>query len=215
MDEIERPSFARRLAIFLYGTQNIVGCVLALAGLGLFFGGVIDRFWWAIVVGLYATGALAVPRSEAARAIDAARFTEENLREALDETLHKVGPRLPEQARSLLVSIRDTVEALLPAMRALEGEGRLDLKSRHTLLATVTRYLPETLAAYLKLPPAFARLHHGVSKHTPQALLIDQLGMLDAQLRLVAANVFAQDFEKLAVNGRFLADKFGSVAVLD
>lgn len=214
MGDIEQVSPGRRIALFLYSTQNIVGCVLALAGLALYFGGMIDRFWWLIVAGLYLVGALGVPRSEAARAIEAARFTEENLRDALDEILRKVGPRLPEQARSLLTSIRDTVEGLLPAMRELEGDGRLDLKSRHTLVATVTRYLPETLAAYLKLPPAFARLHHGPSHQTPQALLVEQLSLLDAQLTEVAANVFAQDFEKLAVNGRFLEDKFGHSAVL-
>lgn len=34
-------SLTQRLQLFLYSTRNIVGCLLAIGGLGLFFGGVI------------------------------------------------------------------------------------------------------------------------------------------------------------------------------
>ena len=54
--------FGTRLLLFLYSTPNIVGSALGVVGLGLFFGGVIDDWWLAIVAGLYAVGWLATPR---------------------------------------------------------------------------------------------------------------------------------------------------------
>ena len=55
-------SFPQRFQRFLYSPGNIAGCLLAMGGLGLFFGGVIQAYWWAIVPGLYGVGALAWPR---------------------------------------------------------------------------------------------------------------------------------------------------------
>jgi len=44
----------QRILLFLYSTPNIVGSLLGILGLALFFFGVIGRFWLLIVVGLYA-----------------------------------------------------------------------------------------------------------------------------------------------------------------
>src|SRR5437016_4561383 len=57
-------SFPQRFQRFLYSPGNIAGCLLAMGGLGLFFGGVIQAYWWAIVPGLYGVGALAWPRND-------------------------------------------------------------------------------------------------------------------------------------------------------
>ena len=61
-----------RVLLFLYSTPHIVGCLAALAGLGLLFAGVIDKYWWAIVPALYGGGYLIVPRDDAVAQI--ARF---------------------------------------------------------------------------------------------------------------------------------------------
>ena len=49
-------TFSQRLMLYLYSANNIAGCVLAIGGLVLFFGGVIHAYWWAIVAGLYGVG---------------------------------------------------------------------------------------------------------------------------------------------------------------
>ena len=54
-------SLKMRIFLFLYSTQNLVGCALAIGGLGLFFADVITEWWLPIVAGLYAVGWLAVP----------------------------------------------------------------------------------------------------------------------------------------------------------
>ena len=41
----------RGLWLFLYSTRNIAGSLLALVGIGLFLGGIIDHYWLAIVAG--------------------------------------------------------------------------------------------------------------------------------------------------------------------
>src|SRR5262249_41356431 len=59
-------TFSQRLMLYLYSANNIAGCLLAMGGLALFFTGVIDAYWWAIVAGLYGAGSLGWPRSELA-----------------------------------------------------------------------------------------------------------------------------------------------------
>lgn len=210
----EQASFRNRAALFLYSSGNILGSVLALGGLGLYFAGIIDSGWGFIVAGLYLVGFFGMPARAAETALGPERFNEDNLVEALENTLKEIGPKLPEPARAQLVSIKQTVEGLVPALKSLEQESQLDLHSRVTVMSTITRYLPETLSAYLKLPPAFARVHHGSSGKNAQTLLTEQLTALNTQLQKVAENAYAHDVERLIVNGRFLQDRFGSAPQL-
>ena len=53
---MDTNSLPRRLQLFLYSNGNIAGSLMAMGGLGLFFGGVIHAYWWAIVAGLYGAG---------------------------------------------------------------------------------------------------------------------------------------------------------------
>ena len=54
-------SRASAALLYLYSSRNIAGCVLALLGLGAYFGGVINQWWLPICLGLYAAGALMLP----------------------------------------------------------------------------------------------------------------------------------------------------------
>lgn len=194
-----------KAALFLYSTANIVGCILAITGVSLYLLDVIENYWALIVVGMYLAGYFAVPaRSEAAE-LGEERFNEDNILAALEETLKKVGPKLPEQARVKLASIKTTMEGLVPALKQDE---QVDVKSRATIMSSVTRYLPQTLAAYLKLPPAFALVHQGALGKTAQVLLVEQLDSLDTQLTQISKNIFNRDFERLIINGKFLEEKF-------
>lgn len=203
------PSITTRVALYLYSSGNILGCVLALGGLGLFFAGIIASYWGAIVAGLYLAGVLAIPSRKNVASLAAERFNQDNLLDALESTLKTLGPKLPEKARTCLASIQQTLQDLLPALHALESEAQLDLHSRVTVMSTITKYLPETLAAYLRLPPAFALVHQGSSGKTAQILLVEQLEALDNQLKKVATNAYARDIERLVINGAFLKDRFG------
>ena len=62
--------------LYLYSRKNIVACLLALVGLGLFFTGLIGAVWPAVVIGLYLIGALVTPNGQTWNLIgfDAGRY---------------------------------------------------------------------------------------------------------------------------------------------
>lgn len=200
------PDWRTRGWLFLYGNGNIAGCLLGLVGIGLYLFGVIDRWWLPITAGLYAAGYLAAP------AVDPLRLrtevTEEMLREALDELIGSVRKRVPAEALRLLEDIRATLEGVLPKLAELKRTRRIDDPHGFTIGETVTRYLPDALGSYLKLPPAYAAAHRLPTGKTPRQALIEQLGLLDAKLKEIADDLFRGDAEALALNGRFLEQKF-------
>ena len=78
----------------------------------------------------------------------------------------------------------------------------------YTVCETVLRYLPETLANYAALPPAFRATRVLKTGKTARDLLTEQLTILDNQLKEVVDNVARGDAEALLANGKFLEDKF-------
>lgn len=199
-----RRSLKLRALLFLYGNGNILGCALALAGPALLFAGVIDRGWLAITAGLYVVGWLLGRRApELERRIEDSLSLEETLRR-LDEVVARASPHLTEDMRRSLESVRGLVVEVLPQLMDA-GTGGDDL---FTVRETVLRYLPETLANYVALPPAFRVTQPLKDGKTARQLLGEQLGLLDAKLREVVANLAASDAAALVANGRFLEKKF-------
>ena len=205
---MSEPSRRQRLLLYLYGTPHLAGSLAALVGLGLYFGGLIDRGWWAIVLALYAGGVLVVPRDDAAVRLTQARFDEETLREGLADLIKMSRTRVPEEARARLEAIRQHAELLLPKLKELTERGALASSVRHDVLVTLTRYLPDTLAGYLRLPPAYTRLHSDSAGKSPQVLLVEQLTILEDNLRRAEQEAFAEDVASLEIQGRFLSEKY-------
>lgn len=198
-----------RFLMFLYGRRNLAGCVLALAGLGLFFGGVIKSYWGLIVAGLYALGYLLTPPEPAAGwkadALDA-----DQIEEALDGLLRSVRGRVPEEVWTRLQGIRDAIVSLLPGMAELRDISQSH--NVHVVRQTALAYLPELLNSYLRLPSAFARLHPVKDGKTARQLLLEQLGILDAEIKKIAIDIHRKDMDALVIHGRFLEEKFGAGA---
>ena len=202
--------FKTRVLLFLYGNKNLVGCLLALVGLGLFFGGFIEDWWLPIVVGLYATGWLATPTN---RRIEFALHDEsqqEALCESLDELLRKARRRLPQEAMEILAGIRETVDGLRPRL----FDGSLSIEQRATLTQAVLRDLPQTVSNYMRLPTAYATMHVVEQGKTCRLLLLDQLRILDTQMKKIADSIFRGDADALIVNGNVLREKFHTVHFL-
>lgn len=194
--------------LFLYSPGNIAGCVLALGGLALFFTGIIQVFWWAIVAGLYAAGVLGWPRASLAELAEQSEFSTELLAQQVRKLVSEVKKGLPPEALPPLQSIQVTLDELLPRLQQLRDRGVITAKDSFTVLETVRRYLPDTLAAYLRLPKYYARMQPLADGRTAAQTLFDQLRILDASLKEVAKSAFAGDAEALVTNGRFLQSKF-------
>jgi hypothetical protein len=90
----------------------------------------------------------------------------------------------------------------------MRNRGILSAKDSFTVIETVRRYLPDTLAAYLRLPKLYAQMQPLADGRTASRTLLDQLRMLDTSLQDIAKNAFAGDAERLVTNGQFLQDKF-------
>jgi hypothetical protein len=192
-----------RLFKYLYSTKNIVGCVLALAGLVLFFTGVIGPLWPVIVVGLYLIGVLVAPGTTS---IDLRTgFDPKDVRKALENEVFMVSGRLPPDVMARVQSIQQIILGILPRSGVLPPES----PELYVVQRTATEYLPTALESYLNLPRAYATLHPVQEGKTSKQVLLDQLGLLEGKMSEVADDVHRYDADRLLANGRFLEERFG------
>lgn len=201
-------SLGTRFMLFLYGDRNLAGSVLALAGLGGWFGGVFDDWWFPIVTGLYGVGYLGMPTNRGRDVQALHEAAQASLTGSVDSLLSGSRKVLPREAIVLLEAIAQTVAALAPRL----ADGGMAMDTAAALVNAVTRDLPETVHNYARLPAAFATLHVVDQGKTCKQLLLEQLALLDAQLRKMADSVYKEDAEALVVNGKFLQEKFHSMS---
>jgi hypothetical protein len=204
--------FSQRLLLFLYSPNNIAGCLLALGGLGLFFAGMLEAYWWAIVGGLYGAGVLGWPRSSLAETAERTELSTELLADQIRRLVDGVAKGLPREALDVLHSIQRTLAELLPRLNELRDRGVISGRDSFMVLETVRRYLPDTLAAYLRLPRLYAQMQTLGNGQTASDVLLEQLKMLDSSLKEVARSAFTGDAEALITNGKFLEAKFAQKA---
>ena len=209
----DAASLPQRLRLFLYSANNIAGCVLAMGGLGLFFGGIIHAYWWAIVGGLYGVGALGWPRNDLAATVEQTELSAELLAQQVRKLVDSVASGLPKDALDPLHSIQSTLGELLPRLQELRDRGVISGKDSFTVAETVRRYLPDTLAAYLRLPKFYAQVQTLADGRTASQTLVNQLRVLDGSLKDIAKSAFAGDAEALVSNGQFLENKFSEKVV--
>jgi hypothetical protein len=113
--------------------------------------------------------------------------------------------RVPELVASRVHRICATSRDVVPAL------GRLGAGSRdaHSVMATVTSYLPEALDGYLRLPRTYADRRPVDGAKTSLMVLVDQLDLLAVTMDKILDAVYRADAEALVAHGRFLAEKFG------
>jgi hypothetical protein len=116
----------------------------------------------------------------------------------------KVPGLVAERVRRICTTARDTI----PRLNQLGGGSR----DAHSVMATVTSYLPEALGAYLRLPRSFADRRPVDKGKTSLMVLVDQLDLLAATMDDIFEAACRSDAEALVAHGRFLAEKFGHSA---
>jgi hypothetical protein len=196
--------FGIRVLLYFYSTRNIVACCAALIGPVLLFLGVISQGWLLITAALYAAGYFATPAPHVLNADLAQSLSFEDLVERLDRIVRDARPQLQPAMIEHLESIRRSITEVLPKLADVRGFD----DNLYTIRETVLRYLPETLANFAALPPAFRATRVLKAGKTARDLLTEQLTILDDQLQEVVANVARGDAEALLANGKFLESKF-------
>ncbi len=110
---------------------------------------------------------------------------------------------LPEDASQVV----SRIEALLDeADRLIERTGAAD-ENAFSLRETGRRYLPDTLNAYLNVPPS-------QRDAVADGLLVDQLRLLERATASRLAALAETGRSNLAANGAFLSERFGPVQEL-
>ena len=192
----------RRPLLFLYSTRNIAGSLLALGGLGLFLTGIIDHYWLAIVAGLYGVGFLAAPGQSASVLAPDASLSTAEVEGGLRRMMSSIKGRVEPDVQARIASIVDAIAEAMP--RLSEGEALF------TVRQMAVDYLPSTLDAYVKLPPAYRRLHPVQNGKSAHSVLNDQLTLLDKKMQEILVSVNENDTQALLANGRFLKEKFST-----
>jgi len=115
---------------------------------------------------------------------------------------------LPEDVRARV----GRITALAAEAQATAGE-EAGGEAAFALRETLSRYLPETLQAFRDVPPRLRELPDAEGR-TPAERLAEQLEILERAVgaRLAQAGEHAR--ADLAVNGRFLEERFGPLASL-
>ncbi|HEY6927346.1 MAG TPA: hypothetical protein VI653_27980 [Steroidobacteraceae bacterium] len=193
-----------RIQLYLYSTRNIVACAAALVGPALLFLGVIREGWLLITAALYAAGYFATPAPQVLDAGLAQSLSFDALLERFDRLVNEARAQLPPRMVGLLDSIRRSIQEVLPRLT----DTRAFDDNLFTVRETIARYLPETLANYVALPPIFRVTRILKDGKTARDLLMDQLVVLDNQMKEVVANVARGDADALLANGQFLEAKF-------
>lgn len=115
---------------------------------------------------------------------------------------HNAPPTVRAKVDRTIISL----QRLLPLLDRL-GPGSAQA---HLVRASATNYLPEAVAAYLKLPRGLSDTQPVSGDKTGLDLLCEQLDLINAALDKVAATAATDDAKDLIVHGMFLEDKFAA-----
>jgi hypothetical protein len=197
-----------RLLRYLCSNKNLAGSAGGLAGLALYFTGVVGELWPLVVAGLYGAGALATPPT---RVIDLRGGLDAgNLERAMAEQRRRIRGRVPDDVLAAVVRIHELVREVLIRGHALPP-GSPDA---FAVERTALDYLPTALESYLNLPRGYANRVPVSRGRTARRVLLDQLALLEAKLGEVLEALARGDTDRLLAHGRFLEDRF-AVSELD
>jgi hypothetical protein len=119
----------------------------------------------------------------------------------------QVPPPVAARVRAICAIVRQTI----PRLDQL-GPGSAQA---HSVMATATSYLPESVGGYLRLPRDWADNRPVSNGKTSLMILIDQLDLLSVTMDKIFDAVCRADAAALVAHGAFLAEKFGAGGSLD
>ena len=193
---------------WLYSKKNITGCILASVAVLLYLTGIIDAFWWAIVIGFYGVGYYAAPKEKVTVFF---HFNNESLQDYkgfIDRLYKNSYGQLPKESSEKLDNIRISAHELIDF---LEKDSK-SLNSFNQDLFTVKKifdqYLPNLINNYVKLPKRYAENVVLNNSKTSKDMLLEQITILDEQVKKISYAMYENDTKALLVHGKLLEQKF-------
>ena len=195
-------SSGQRLLRYLYSNKNLVGSAGGLAGLALYFTGLVGDLWPVVVGGLYGVGALATPPT---RTFDLhSGLDPGNLNRAMAEQERRLRGRVPDDVLAAVGRVHGQVREVLERRHALPPGSH----DAFVVERTALDYVPTALESYLNLPRGYANRVPVSNGRTPRQILLDQLALLESKLGEVIEAIAKGDTDRLLAHGRFLEDAF-------
>ncbi len=142
-----------------------------------------------------------LPRAESAQTApdDVAQ-----VRLQLNLLLVRASGKLPADLMDRLARVRDAITDALKLAR----EDDLLSAEAYDAREAATEYLPTAVNAYIALPRAYAEGTPVQDGKTSRELLLEQFDLIENAMRAVVDGRARAEAEKLAVQGRFLREKF-------
>lgn len=128
-----------------------------------------------------------------------------DLIDALNRFVQSIHKRVPTEVFSLVSSIRDSILQIIPQISDINSSEPYVFSIRRT----IESYLPEAVENYLKLPVSTARYEVIKDGKTATDLLIEQLEILDQEMKEIVQDLSQNNVQKMLIHGRFLDSKFG------
>ncbi|HKE36500.1 MAG TPA: hypothetical protein VKB39_03660 [Candidatus Baltobacteraceae bacterium] len=193
-----------RLPLYLYSNKNIAGCFTAAVAAGAHLAGLIQDFWWAIVPLSYGVIALAVPGSPQVEVEMEQEMSDSQILDGLSRIAAQAPRALPPEVASDVVDICKMLSTAIPIISKSHASDQI----AHDVRQMATDYLPQTIACYTALPPAFRNMKKLQDGKTATQILAEQVGLLKTHLAQVLDGLSSNDVNALLTNGRFLREKF-------
>ena len=129
---------------------------------------------------------------------------------ALDALLDQVSPELPPEQLHALITLKETLVRVSLAARQQGVSPAVTVEDHFYLQQTVSRYLPDTLLAYLRVPPNRREFPLDGRGSSANQALMDQLSLLQQSLEEREARCAQGAGEALLLQERFLKTKANS-----
>jgi hypothetical protein len=188
----------RTIATYLTGRRNLAGSGLALLAAGLVLLDPVGPQGILLVISFYLAGVVAVRGNPK---VPRFGFDPIQVQRSLSEEIAAVAGRVPPPIWIRIQRIELTIRTeILPRLECLPlGAPELYLVER-----TARDFLPRAVETYLQLPGGYASSRGA----TAYQVLVDELDLLEAQMRRVAEIVHRTDMDRLLAHRRFLEDRF-------
>lgn len=191
-----------RVTEYLLSRKNLAGLALALVGAGLALADPVGPAGLVLVVAFYLLGATAVRADPRIRRYG---FDPRDVEKALSSEISSVSGRVPPEVIIRIQRIDATIRSeILPRLDCLPL-GSVDL---YLIERTAREYVPRAVDAYLQLPADYVSSQPGSAGRPALHVLVEQLDLLDGEMRRVAEVVHRTDMDRLLAHRRFLVDRF-------
>jgi len=133
-------------------------------------------------------------------------FDTEALRK-VDEAFEATAAVASEPVLAALISLKAAAVRMALALNGSEVDAGFTVEDRMYVIECIRRYIPDTLSAYLQVPPAQRALPGLQAARSADQILLDQLALLQSELELREQRLQGSAVEPLLRQQRFLESK--------